>query len=67
VANKPNVLPTEFDTIPTFEQLAAQQGVRPVEDLASILGPCPGDEQPVDDFLTLLRAWRREGPNRNGE
>ena len=60
------MLPTEFDTLPTFQQLAEQQGVRPVEDLASILGPRhPNDEEPVDNFLTLLRAWRREGSDQN--
>jgi hypothetical protein len=61
------VLPTEFDTPPTLEQLAAQQGVRPAENLGSLLGPYPGDEEPVDDFLTLLREWRREGSDQNRE
>ena len=60
------MLPTEFDTHPTFQQLAEQQGVRPVEDLASILGSrYPDDEESVDDFLTLLREWRREGSDQN--
>ena len=61
------MLPTEFDTLPSFEQLAALQGVHPVEDLASILGPRPSDDEPVEDFLTLLRGWRREGADRSGE
>lgn len=58
--------PTAFDTTPTLEELAAQQGVRPVEDFESILGPHRnGEEEAVDDFLTLLREWRCEGTERN--
>jgi len=61
VANRAEVK-SEFDTTPTLEELATRQGVRPVEDLESILGPRRnGDEDSVDDFLLLLREWRREG------
>jgi hypothetical protein len=46
---------------PTFEELAAQQGVTPIVDFASVIGePLPEDES-VEEFSALLREWRREG------
>jgi hypothetical protein len=46
---------------PTFDELAAQQGVSPVDDFASLLGePVPEDES-AEEFSALLREWRREG------
>jgi len=46
---------------PSFEDLAAQQGVGPVRDAAELLGkPHPGDES-VEEFSKLLRNWRSEG------
>jgi len=46
---------------PTFEELAAQQGVAPIDDFDSLLGePLPDDES-VEEFSALLREWRREG------
>ena len=45
----------------TFEELAAQQGVSPIDDFESLLGePLPEDES-VEEFSARLREWRREG------
>ncbi|HXP88483.1 MAG TPA: hypothetical protein VN841_27385 [Bryobacteraceae bacterium] len=52
---------SEFEGRRSFEQLAAQQAVTPVEDFKSLLGrPYLGDES-ADEFLELLREWRLEG------
>ena len=46
---------------PTFEELAAQQGVAPIDDFEALLGePLPEDES-AEEFFTSLREWRREG------
>jgi hypothetical protein len=45
----------------TFEELAAQQGVSPIDDFESLLGePLPEDES-VEEFSARLREWRSEG------
>jgi hypothetical protein len=44
-------------------ELAAQQGVSPVNDLADLKGsPSPNDagNDDVDELLHLLRQWREE-------
>ncbi|HSP61840.1 MAG TPA: hypothetical protein VLQ90_02560 [Pyrinomonadaceae bacterium] len=44
-------------------ELAAQQGVSPVTDLADLKGsPAPSDSgnDDVDELLRLLRRWREE-------
>ena len=44
-------------------ELAAQQGVSPVNDLAELKGsPAPNDagNDDVDELLRLLRQWREE-------
>jgi hypothetical protein len=47
-------------------KIAAEQGVRPVTDFESILGPADGSPEigTVDEFLVMLREWRREGTDR---
>ena len=46
---------------PTFEELAAQQGVSAIDDFESLLGePLPEDES-AEEFSALLREWRKEG------
>jgi len=42
-----------------FEELATQQRVNPVWRLEDIRGPGAPDPAAVDDFLKLLRSWRR--------
>jgi hypothetical protein len=45
----------------SFEELALQQGVAPVDDFEALIGnPSSGDES-VEEFSAMLRAWRREG------
>ena len=49
------------DQPPSFEELAHQQGVAPVEDFEVLLGkPSPEDES-ADEFSVRLREWRSEG------
>jgi hypothetical protein len=44
----------------SFEELANQQGVTPIDDFEALLGkPSPEDES-VEEFSRLLREWRRE-------
>jgi hypothetical protein len=53
--------PTERFASLSFEELAAQQGVTPVDDFETLLGaPLPEDES-AEDFTASLREWRREG------
>jgi hypothetical protein len=48
-------------TSPSFEELAAEQGVAPVENFEDLLGkPWPHDES-VEEFSSNLREWRRDG------
>jgi hypothetical protein len=46
---------------PSFEDLAAQQGVTPIDDFASLLGKPVAGEESAEEFAALLRQWRREG------
>jgi hypothetical protein len=46
---------------PSLEELAAQQGVAPIDDFDTLVGePLPGDES-AEEFAASLRGWRREG------
>jgi len=46
---------------PSFEELAAQQGVTPIDDFETLLGqPSPEDES-AEEFSASLREWRQEG------
>jgi cold shock CspA family protein len=46
---------------PSFEELAGQQGVTPIDDFKTLLGDAlPEDESP-EEFSASLREWRREG------
>ena len=58
--------PTERTASPSFEELAAQQGVTPIDDFETLLGePLPGDES-AEEFTAKLREWRREGTRAAG-
>jgi len=44
----------------SFEELANQQGVTPIDDFELLLGrPLPEDES-AEEFADMLRQWRRE-------
>ena len=52
---------------PSFEELAAQQGVTPVGDFSSLMGkPSPEDES-AEEFSAALREWRQEGARPTGQ
>ncbi|MBZ5728462.1 MAG: hypothetical protein LAP87_26200 [Acidobacteriia bacterium] len=52
---------TQHTGAPSVEELAAQQGVTPIDDFDALLGePLTGDES-ADEFSANLRAWRHEG------
>jgi len=52
---------SDYTASPSFEELAAQQGVTPIDDFETLLGePLPEDES-VEEFSASLRDWRREG------
>lgn len=44
-----------------LEELAAQQGVAPIDDFDSLIGKPSPDDEPLDEFQTILREWRSEG------
>ncbi len=50
-----------------LEKLAAEQGVRPIEDFDAFMEEredvWPEDEN-VDEFIETARRWRREGDER---
>ncbi len=50
-----------------LEKLAAEQGVRPIEDFDAFMEECedvwPEDES-IDEFIETVRRWRREGEER---
>lgn len=51
----------------SFEELANQQGIKPIDDFEALLGkPSPEDES-AEEFSGMLRQWRREvtGLNRS--
>ena len=47
--------------MPSFEELAAQQGITPIEDFETIRGEPVRDDESVEEFSDSLRGWRREG------
>ena len=46
---------------PSFEELAAQQGVTPVDDFETLLGARLLEDESAGEFSASLREWRREG------
>ncbi len=45
----------------SFEELAARQGVAPVENFEALIGGPSAEDESVQEFSAMLRAWRREG------
>jgi hypothetical protein len=52
---------SEHPAAASFDELAAQQGVAPVEDLEELLGRPSPDDESAEEFAARLREWRREG------
>jgi hypothetical protein len=46
---------------PGFEELAAQQGVRPINDVEILIGRPSEEDESTEDFIRMLRGWRNEG------
>jgi len=50
--------------VKTLEELAAEQGVKPIEDVDAFLKSAKGiwpENESIDDFLAWLREMRRVG------
>jgi hypothetical protein len=52
---------TEHTASPSFEELAAQQGVAPIDDFEALLGTPSREDESAEEFSARLREWRREG------
>jgi hypothetical protein len=52
----------ELLTDPSFEDLAACQGVQPISDFDALLGQTSPDDDSADEFSKMLREWRTEAP-----
>jgi len=64
--DRPNTPQASIDPAPspTLEQLAAQQGVRPVKDFESLLGHPSKEDESEEEFAAMLRRWRSESPQK---
>jgi hypothetical protein len=51
---------SDFWKTRTVEELAAEQGVKPVESPEELLGDFWPNEESIDDFLTWLRELHKE-------
>jgi hypothetical protein len=51
----------ECEAAPSFEELAARQGIEPVTNFDALLGDPSAEDETVDEFAAMLREWRREG------
>jgi hypothetical protein len=52
---------------PTFEDLAASQGVFPVTEFETLLGHPSAEDESADDFSAMLRAWRQKESARKNQ
>jgi len=43
---------------PTIAEIAAQQGVSPIEDIDELLGSFWPENESEEEFLATIRAWR---------
>lgn len=46
---------------PSFEELAASQGIRAVAEFDDLLGHPFSEDESVEEFSAMLREWRSEG------
>ncbi|MDQ2807533.1 MAG: OB-fold nucleic acid binding domain-containing protein [Chloroflexota bacterium] len=54
-----------FGEHPTIEQLAAEQGVTPVQNAATMLGNFWPADETTSEFLATLRSWRQDPEHRS--
>lgn len=54
----PRIDPKEFWKNKTIEELAAEQGVRPINDIAELRGDWPPEDS-IDEFLSEVRKGRK--------
>lgn len=47
-----------FDAEPTLDELIAQQGKGPVEDVSVLRGDFWPETESVEDFIAALHEWR---------
>jgi hypothetical protein len=60
---KPQTLRLQtFDSRPTLEALASEQGVEPTGDFDALLGDFWPEDESADEFILTLREWRRDAP-----
>ena len=60
ILSEAKVPTSDFWRAKTIEQLAAEQGVKPVENPDELLGDFWPEDESIDDFLVWLREIRRE-------
>jgi len=53
--NDPRV---SFEADPSLDELVAQQGKGPVNDLSLLCGDFWPEDESIDDFLAALHEWR---------
>jgi hypothetical protein len=61
-AEDPEFMPHPFDSRPTLEALASEQGVEPTGDFDALLGDFWPEDESADEFILTLREWRRDAP-----
>lgn len=44
-----------------WRTFAAEQGIRPIDDLSELAGDFWPEDESIDDFIAAVRQWRREG------
>ena len=49
---------TDRTAAPSLEELAAQQGVTPIDDFEALFGDPSRDDEPSEEFSASLREWR---------
>lgn len=53
----------DFFTPPlTLDQLAEEQGVKPISDVNTLLGNFWPEDESADDVVKTIRAWRNDEP-----
>ncbi|HEV2948865.1 MAG TPA: hypothetical protein VGX70_15945 [Gemmataceae bacterium] len=57
---RPAPLVQDFWRTKTIEQLAKEQGVKPIENPDDLLGDFWPEDESIDDFLLWLRRLRRD-------